>query len=61
MTKCQAYLPAVLGLHVRGVETPVGEKVLDEDGGSKKYGRYNLAPFKILGIYSDQRALLHPN
>lgn len=34
-TKCQAYLPAVLGLHVRGVETPVGENVLDEDGGSK--------------------------
>ena len=42
-TKYQAYLPAVLGLNVRGVQTPVGEKDLDEDEGSKKSSRYNLA------------------
>ena len=43
-----AYLPAVpLGLHARGVETPVGERDLDEVGGSKKCSQYNLAPVII--------------
>ena len=46
--KMSAYLPAVLGLHVQGVETPVGERDLDEVGGSKKCSRYNLAPVIIL-------------
>ena len=43
-TKYETYLPAVLGLRARGVETPAGEKDLDEDEGSEKCSWYNLAP-----------------